>query len=100
MGSPVYSATYAATYSGGFSYMTDSLIIGESIELIGAPGGTVSANPLCAGASFQLMVAAREVLMQEINQQTWTLRWTRDTSGAYAGNTTALPILFDCFRAQ
>lgn len=128
--------------------MTDSLIISEQIEIIGAPGGVASVNPLCAGAKFQLMtgfdlgapqpvtsivgsllldgsrpfgyqagnrtitlpvkiqapdfqtlIAAREVLLREINQQTWTLRWTRDTTGPQAGNAQALPLLFDCFRA-
>ena len=35
--------------------MTDSLIIAEQIELIGAPGGVASTNPLCPGAKFRLM---------------------------------------------
>lgn len=128
--------------------MTDSLVIGENIELIGSVAST---NPLCAGAvfllqpgydlgspqpvtsivgsllldgsrpfgyqaanrtitlpieisvpgdsgtpaGFQTLTAAREVLLREINQQTWTLRWTRDP-----GTGTALPLLFDCFRAH
>jgi hypothetical protein len=119
----------------------DSLVIGESIELIGSVAST---NPLCTGAvfllqpgydlgapqpvtsiigsllldgsrpfgyqasnrtislpveiqapDFQTLTAAREVLLREINQQTWTLRWTRDP-----GTGTALPLLFDCFRAH
>src|SRR5262245_54874527 len=128
--------------------MTDSLIIGENIELIGS---VVSTNPQCAGAVFLLqpgydlgapqpvtsvigsllldgdrpfgyqasnrtitlpieisvpgdqgtpagfstLAAAREVLLREVNQQTWTLRWTRDPVTG-----TALPLLFDCFRAH
>jgi hypothetical protein len=50
--------------------------------------------------NFQALIAAREALLREVDQQTWTLRWTRDTQGQYAGNTTPLPLLFDCFRAQ
>lgn len=46
-------------------------------------------------AGFQTLTAAREVLLREINQQTWTLRWTRDP-----GTGTAYPLLFDCFRAH
>jgi hypothetical protein len=128
--------------------VTDSLVVGENIELIGA---VVSTNPLCAGAVFLLqpgydlgapqpvtsviggllldgdrpfgyqaanrtitlpveisvpgdqgtpagfstLAAAREVLLREVNQQTWTLRWTRDP-----GTGTPLPLLFDCFRAH
>jgi hypothetical protein len=46
-------------------------------------------------AAFSVLAAAREVLLREVNQQTWTLRWTRDP-----GTGTALPLLFDCFRAH
>src|SRR5258708_7250846 len=126
----------------------DSLVVAESIELIGSVAST---NPLCAGAVFLLqpgfdlgapgivtsvigsllldgsrpfgyqasnrtitlpieisvpgdtgtpagfstLTAAREVLLKEINQQTWTLRWTRDP-----GTGPALPLLFDAFRAH
>ena len=53
-----------------------------------------------AAPDFATLSAAREVLLKEINQQTWTLRWTRDVTGALAGNTTQMPLLFDCFRAK
>jgi hypothetical protein len=129
--------------------MSDSLVIAESIELQGAPGGTVSTDPRCAGAVFRLMpgfdlgtpqpttdftasllldgerpfgrrssnrtitlpvlikapdfftlASAREVLLQAIDAQFWTLRWTRDTAGQFAGSSTSMPMLLDCFRAQ
>jgi hypothetical protein len=38
------------------------------------------------------MAAAVENLLQLIDQQTWTLTWIRDGG--------ALPVIFDCFRAQ
>lgn len=50
--------------------------------------------------NFQALIAARESLLREVDQQTWTLRWTRDTTGTFAGNPNPLPLLFDCFRAQ
>ena len=53
-----------------------------------------------AAPDFPTLTAAREVLMTEINQQTWTLRWTRDTTGQFSGTGPAMPLLFDCFRAQ
>jgi hypothetical protein len=43
-----------------------------------------------------ILAAAREVLEEAINQQTWTLAWTRDPG---AGGT-PLTLLLDCFRAQ
>jgi hypothetical protein len=123
--------------------MVDSLILGNSIELLG--GGVASVNPLCPGAKFrlqpsydlsapqptsdfvasllldgerpygrrasnrliklpvwvtapnrQILAAAREVLEQTIDQDIWTMTWSRDPSpGA-----TPLPLIFDCFRAQ
>ena len=38
------------------------------------------------------MAAAREILMQLVDQQTWTLTWTPASTG--------LSLIFDCFRAQ
>jgi hypothetical protein len=40
---------------------------------------------------FTTMAAARELLMQVVDQQTWTLTWTPASTG--------LPLEFDCFRA-
>src|SRR5580700_10309438 len=34
--------------------MSDSLVIADSIELLGTPNGTTSLNPACAGAQFRL----------------------------------------------
>jgi hypothetical protein len=123
--------------------MADSLIISNSIELLG--GGVLSANPLCLNSSFRLqqgfdlsapqpttdfvaslildgerpfgrrasnrtitlpvliigtsranLAAAREVLEQTIDQDVWTLTWTRDPGPGG----TPLPLVIDCFRAQ
>lgn len=43
-----------------------------------------------------ILAAAREVLEEAIDQQTWTLAWTRDPG---VGGT-PLTLLLDCFRAQ
>jgi hypothetical protein len=61
---------------------------------------TITLPVIIKAPSFQELAAAREILLKEVDQQTWTLRWTRDTAGPLAGNTVALPLLFDCFRAQ
>src|SRR5512146_2266618 len=52
--------------------------------IIRAPSGTPSERS-------RLLAAAREVLEQAIDQDRWTLTWTRDGG---------LPLLIDCFRAQ
>lgn len=50
---------------------------------------------------FQTMMAAREVLLQAVDAQAWTLTWTRDPAGVNAGGLgVALPLILDCFRAQ
>jgi len=128
--------------------MADSLVLGNTIELLGGPDGSPSTIPECAGAVFRLatgtgmdlgapqpttdfvasllldgerpfgrrasnrtitldviirapsgtpsarsrlLAAAREVLEQVIDQDRWTLTWTRDGG---------LPLVIDCFRAQ
>ena len=43
------------------------------------------------GDQFAALDGAYEVLMSAIDEQTWTLTWTR-TGGQ--------PLVFDCFRAQ
>ena len=47
----------------------------------------------------QLLAAAREVLEQAIDQDYYTITWTRDPTAGNAGGT-PLPLIFDCFRAQ
>lgn len=47
----------------------------------------------------QCLAAAREVLQQAIDQDYFTLVWTRDPTNGNPGNT-PLPLVFDCFRAQ
>src|SRR5258708_26807587 len=71
-----------------FGYAAGNRTITLPIE-ISVPGDT--GTP----ARFSTLTAAREVLLKEINQQTWTLRWTRDP-----GTGPALPLLFDAFRAH
>ena len=129
---------------------SDSLIIAGQIELLGAPGGVASSNPLCPGAIFRLqpgydlgvgipltdytaslsvdgsrlfgrraddrtvilplqivapdftvLAGALELLSQAIDQQMFSLVWTRDpTQSAAGGLGVALPLVLDCFRAQ
>ena len=50
---------------------------------------------------FTTLAGALEVLSQAIDQQQWTLTWTRDPSGPHSGGLGAgLPLVLDCFRAQ
>ena len=76
------------------------LLDGERPYGYRAANRTITLPIIIKAPSFQALIAAREVLLQEINEQTWTLRWTRDTAGPFAGNTQSLPLLFDCFRAK
>jgi hypothetical protein len=124
----------------------DSLVLGNSLELLG--GGVHSVNPLCLGAQFSLqpgsdpgapqpttdfvasllldgerpfgrrasnrtitlpiwitapnrqcLAAARELLQQTIDQDYFTIVWTRDPAAGNPGSV-PLPLVFDCFRAQ
>ena len=45
------------------------------------------------------LAAAREVLEQAIDQDYWTITWTRDPAAGNPGST-PLPLIFDCFRAE
>lgn len=47
----------------------------------------------------QILAAARECLEQAIDQDYWTITWTRDPDAGNPGNA-ALPLVFDCFRAE
>jgi len=128
--------------------VANSLVVANTIELLGAEGGVASAIPACAGAIFlladdgtydlgshqptadyvaslildgerpfgrrssnrtitlpvkivspngdlKLLAAAREVLEQAVDQDTFTITWTRDP-----GSGTRMPLVLDCFRAQ
>jgi hypothetical protein len=48
-----------------------------------------------AGSSPLLLAAAREVLERTVDQDSFTITWTRDP-----GSGTRLPLVLDCFRAQ
>jgi len=123
--------------------MADSLIIANSVEVLG--GGQLSQDPLCQNAMFRLqpgadpgapqpttdfvasllldgerpfgrrsgnrtiklpiwitapdrrtLAAAREVLEQAIDQDQFTITWTRDPGPGG----TPLPMILDCYRAQ
>jgi hypothetical protein len=70
----------------------------QSLVLDGErPYGTRASNrtvtlPVQISASDRLtLAAAREALLELIDQQTWTLTWTRDGG---------LPLVLDCFRAN
>lgn len=47
----------------------------------------------------QILAAARELLQQAIDQDFFTIVWTRDPFAGNPGNT-PLPLVFDCFRAH
>jgi hypothetical protein len=57
---------------------------------------TIALPILIVGTSRTNLAAAREVLEQAIDQDQWTLTWTRDPGPGG----TALPLVIDCFRAQ
>ena len=76
------------------------LLDGERPYGYRASNRTITLPVIIKAPTFQALIAAREILLQEINEQTFTVRWTRDTLGPLAGNTQALPLLFDCFRAK
>ena len=56
-----------------------------------ASNRTITLPILIQAGDQNTLTAAREILMQLIDQQTWTLTWTPGASG--------LPLVFDCFRA-
>jgi hypothetical protein len=47
----------------------------------------------------QILAAAREVFQQAIDQDYFTIVWTRDATAGNP-NSSPLPLVFDCFRAQ
>jgi hypothetical protein len=52
---------------------------------------TVAMDLVITGPSRQIIAAAREILLQLIDQDTWQLTWCRDGG---------LPMVLDCYRAQ
>ena len=65
---------------------------------------TIKLSVQIRAPNFIQLAAAREALMDAVDQETWTLRWTRRTEPVtgdpdFAGNL-ELPLIFDCFRAQ
>ena len=61
-----------------------------------ASNRTITLPVLIIGTSRQNLAAAREMLEQAIDQDQWTLTWTRDPGPGG----TPLPLILDCFRAQ
>jgi hypothetical protein len=61
-----------------------------------ASNRTITLPVVIIGTSRQNLAAAREVLEQAIDQDQWTLTWTRDPGPGG----TPLPLIIDCFRAQ
>jgi hypothetical protein len=53
---------------------------------------TVSMDLVITGPSRQIISAAREILLQLIDADTWQLTWDRDPGGQ--------PMILDCYRAQ
>lgn len=61
-----------------------------------ASNRTITLPVLIIGTSRANLAAAREVLEQAVDQDQWTLTWTRDPGPGG----TVLPLIIDCFRAQ
>jgi hypothetical protein len=64
-----------------------------------ASNRTITLPVLIEAPTRQCLAAAREALEQAIDQDYWTITWTRDPTNGNPGNT-PLPLLLDCFRAQ
>jgi hypothetical protein len=64
-----------------------------------ASNRTIKLPVVIEAPNRQLLAAAREMLEQAIDQDYWTIVWTRDATAGNPGNT-PLPLVFDCFRAQ
>ncbi len=60
-----------------------------------ASNRTITLPIIITAPSRLILASAREVLEQVIDQDIWTITWTKD-----AGGGTPLPLLIDCFRAQ
>lgn len=56
---------------------------------------TLPVKIVSPNGDLKQLAAAREVLEQAVDQDTWTLTWTRDP-----GTGTRMPLVLDCFRAQ
>lgn len=79
------------------SYVASLILDGErpfgrraSNRVITLPVKIISPN-----GDLKLLAAAREVLEQAVDQDVFTITWTRDP-----GAGTAQPLILDCFRAQ
>lgn len=62
-----------------------------SNRTISLPVQILAPGALAAAGARQVLAAAREVLLQLVDQPTWTLTWTRDGGQ---------PMILDCFRAS
>lgn len=60
---------------------------------------TITLPVLIEAPTRKVLAAAREALEQAIDQDYWTMTWTRDPSAGNPGSA-PLPLVFDCFRAQ
>ena len=62
-----------------------------------ASNRTVTLGVRITAPDWSTLAGARELLLSLIDQQFWTMTWTRRASPQ---DTQALPIVFSCFRAQ
>lgn len=77
------------------SYVSSLLLDGERPFGDRSSDRTVTLPIDIEAPTFAILEAAREVLMEAINAETFTLTWTR-AQGADPGQ---LPLVFECFRA-
>ena len=91
LGAPQPTADYVASLlldgERPFGRRSSNRAITLPIKIVAPPGAV---NPL------KLLAAAREVLGQAVDQDVFTITWTRDPG---AGGT-PLPLILDCYRAQ
>ena len=91
LGAPQPTADYVASLildgERPFGRRASNRTITLPVKIVAPPG---SVNPL------KLLAAAREVLGQAVDQDIFTITWTRDPGS----DGTPLPLILDCFRAQ
>jgi hypothetical protein len=80
-------------------YVAGLLLDGERPFGRRAGNRTITLPIWITAPNRQILAAAREVLQQAIDQDYWTITWTRDPFNGNPGNI-PLPLLLDCFRAN
>lgn len=80
-------------------YVASLILDGERPFGRRASNRTITLPIWITAPNRQILAAAREALESVIDQDIWTMTWTRDPSNGNPGGV-ALPLILDCFRAQ